>query len=542
MNESIFNKIIDSLKSLRVWILIICILFSLFAINISLDKNVVVIDGVSINSAAQNAGISFKSEASLRDYEKILYIDTKEIKTTQDFYDYINTLQLNDSLDVITDQNPVGYKIKLTPNANKSVIEVLGISVRKAPESNIKLGIELEGGTRIVLQPQENLSSEDFDTLLTNIQNRLDIYGASGTKVNKLDDAFSGQKFIIVESSSSNKNDIYDLISRQGKFEAKLGNVTVFTGNDVLKVFKDSQHAGQTGCTPVQGGYICKYSFTVEISNQGATRLFDEAQKLQLVYKNGEKYLSEKLSFYLDGELITSLDVASSFKSQKITTPQISLSGSIMPTTEKADESGKKEMKMLQAILSTQSLSTKLDIVQSYSISSSLGQKLLDNATFVGLVAVLIVAGIVAIRYRHLGIFLGISLALISELVIILGIAAFIKITIDLSAIGGLIAAIGTGVDDQIIITDEYFSEKKKNTTSKKKIKNAFYIILIAYFTTIAAMIPLMFAGLKMLQGFSFMIIIGVTIGVLITRPVYATVLRIIMTSREERLEEEKEE
>ena len=61
---------------------------------------------------------------------------------------------------------------------------------------------------------------------------------------------------------------------------------------------------------------------------------------------------------------------------------------------------------------------------------------------------------------------------------------------------------------------------------------------MIAYFTTLAAMIPLMFAGLKMLQGFSLMILLGVTVGVLITRPAYAAMLRIIMTTREQRAEE----
>ena len=178
----------------------------------------------------------------------------------------------------------------------------------------------------------------------------------------------------------------------------------------------------------------------------------------------------------------------------------------------------------------------------SYSISSSRGEKLLDNAALVGLAAVLLVSLVVALRYRHPFIFLGILIALIGEVIIVFGIAAFLKITIDLAAIGGLIAAIGTGVDDQVIITDEYFRKRKASISSRKKIKNAIYIIMIAYFTTLAAMIPLMFAGLKMIQGFAFMILIGVTVGVLITRPAYAAMLRIIMTTRAQRAEEDKEE
>ena len=65
---------------------------------------------------------------------------------------------------------------------------------------------------------------------------------------------------------------------------------------------------------------------------------------------------------------------------------------------------------------------------------------------------------------------------------------------------------------------------------------------MISYLTTVAAMIPLYFAGLKILQGFAFMIIIGVTIGVFITRPAYAAILRIIMTTRVQRKQEAEED
>ncbi|MCA9460288.1 MAG: MMPL family transporter, partial [Nanoarchaeota archaeon] len=124
----------------------------------------------------------------------------------------------------------------------------------------------------------------------------------------------------------------------------------------------------------------------------------------------------------------------------------------------------------------------------------------------------------------------------------VFGVAAFMRLSIDLAAIGGLIAAIGTGVDDQIIITDEQFRDRKKEVSSRKRLKTAMYIIMIAYFTTLAAMIPLYFAGLKILQGFAFMIIIGVTVGVFITRPAFAAYLRVLLTTRKQRKEEAEEE
>ena len=142
---------------------------------------------------------------------------------------------------------------------------------------------------------------------------------------------------------------------------------------------------------------------------------------------------------------------------------------------------------------------------------------------------------LITLRYKKIFLFSIVLFALVTELIIVFGVAALLKVTIDLATIGGLIAAIGTGVDDQIIITDEYFRKDKKYLRSKSKIKNAFFVVLVAYCTTFFAMVPLIFGGLKILQGFAFMILIGITVGVLITRPAFSELLRIFTTTKEER-------
>lgn len=535
--ESFKVKLIDILLSFKVWILIFFIIFSFVAVSYTTDRTGVVINGVVPGSIAADSGINFNSELTPRNFEKILYINNKKIENEDDYYFVINGLDFNSDLNIITDKNSKGYNIDLSvlKNKNISVVDALGISIRDPVSSNIKLGIELEGGSRLILKPSTNLTNDEFDILINNLQSRLDVYGASGTKVNKLEDAFSNEKFVIVESISANKNDIYELISRQGKFVATVSNKTAFTGDNVLKVLTDPQHARLEGCNPNSDNlYVCTYSFVTEIDVNGTNNFFNLTSNLAT--RGG--YLSKKVCFNLDGKEITCLNIASSFKYQKISSPQISVSGNPAVTRKAAIESAKKEMKFLQTVLSTQSLSTDLEVVQSYAISSSQGKKILNNALLVGLTALLLVAGTVALRYRHFTIFGGIFIALISEVIIVFGIAAFMRLSIDLAAIGGLIAAIGTGVDDQIIITDEYFRKRNKKITSKNRVKSAMFIIMISYLTTVAAMIPLYFAGLKVLQGFAFMIIIGVSVGVFITRPAYASILRIIMTTRRQREEE----
>ncbi|MBI4020343.1 MAG: hypothetical protein HY367_03340 [Candidatus Aenigmarchaeota archaeon] len=100
---------------------------------------------------------------------------------------------------------------------------------------------------------------------------------------------------------------------------------------------------------------------------------------------------------------------------------------------------------------------------------------------------------------------------------------------IDLSAIGGIVAAIGTGIDDQIVIADEALHGRKEDTVSKKgvlyKIKSAFFIVFGSAATLIAAMIPLVSLGTGLVRGFAITTIVGVLVGVLITRPAYAKIV-----------------
>jgi len=112
-----------------------------------------------------------------------------------------------------------------------------------------------------------------------------------------------------------------------------------------------------------------------------------------------------------------------------------------------------------------------------------------------------------------------------------LGVAALIGWNLDMAAIAGIIVAVGTGVDDQIVITDEVMKGEKKEIVSnwKQKLKNAFFIIFSAYFATLASMVPLMFAGAGLLKGFALTTIIGISVGVFVTRPAYAEIVEILL-------------
>ena len=88
--------------------------------------------------------------------------------------------------------------------------------------------------------------------------------------------------------------------------------------------------------------------------------------------------------------------------------------------------------------------------------------------------------------------------------------------------------AVGTGVDDQIVITDETLRKdyNEMQLSWKQRFKKALFIIIAAYVTTMVAMLPLYFAGAGLVKGFALTTMAGVSIGVFITRPAFGGILQ----------------
>ena len=165
-------------------------------------------------------------------------------------------------------------------------------------------------------------------------------------------------------------------------------------------------------------------------------------------------------------------------------------------------------------------------------ISPSQGADFRVNSLLTGIIAVLAVSGTVFARYRDVRIAAPMVVTALSEVVILLGFAAGIGYPLDLSVIAGFIAVIGTGVDDLIIIADEVMAEGEINSRRvfQSRFRKAFWVIGAAAATTIIAMSPLAILSLGDLQGFAIFTILGVVVGVLVTRPAYGDILRSLTT------------
>ncbi len=286
----------------------------------------------------------------------------------------------------------------------------------------------------------------------------------------------------------------------------------------------------QQGCGTTQGGWACRFNFEIQLSPAAAKRQADVTRDIPVIYnQSAEGSLEKPLDLYLDDELVDSLSIAASLKGRAVTNILISGSG-VGPTKRAAVEDAINNMKQLQTVLITGSLPVKLKIVKADGISPVLGSGFIRNALWLGLFSIIAVALVVVGRYRRPAIAIPVMVTMLSEVIIILGFAAAVGWNLDLAGIAAIIIAIGSGVDDQIVLIDETMHSRESADRSwKERLKAAFFIIFASYFTLAAAMLPLFFAGAGLLRGFAITTLVGVTAGVLVTRPAFATFIEILL-------------
>ena len=492
----------------RIWILIAVLILALLAISPSFQT------GALIKSVEKNS--TYFSEG-LRTGMVIKSVNSQEIKTAADYSSVISKIFPTDNETKIIIQTKDSSFIFYTN-------ETPEITVSNLPSTKIKTGLDLSGGARALIKPETPLSQSEMSDLIAVTSNRLNVFGISDVTVKPVSD-LQGDNFMLVEVAGATPADLQELVGKQGKFEAKIGNETIFIGGerDITYVAKSGQEAGIESCSQIQGGYACSFRFAVHLSPVAAKRHADITSKLGVNITDGGRYLDKKLEMFVDDQLTDSLLISEELKGKETT--QISVQGSGTGATQQdAFKAATENMRKLQTVLITGSLPYKLEIVKLDTISPALGKEFTSNLILLAIVVFAIVSTVIFIRYRKIKITLSVILTMFSEAFITLGIAALISWNLDAPSIAGIIAGMGTGVNDQIVIIDE--SVSSDNESLKERIKRAFFIIIGAFFTIVAAMLPLFWAGAGMLKGFALTTILSVMVGILITRPAFADILK----------------
>ena len=254
-------------RSWKIWFLIIVFLLAIVAIRPNPWAEGAAIRSIVKDSSATDAGISSpKADSTPMSREVVKTINNIPIKNAADYDKATQNLKANTTVIIKTDKDIYRLNVKAktevqilpeletveviekvfnsTTNStqnisvnktqNKTISKVIGVQdlglrVYDAPTNNIRKGLDLQGGSRVILKPETQLSLEDLDSLVESMKQRLNVYGLSDISVRSTSD-LEGKQFIIVEIAGATDEEVKDLLAKQGKFEGKIGNETIFKG------------------------------------------------------------------------------------------------------------------------------------------------------------------------------------------------------------------------------------------------------------------------------------------------------------------------
>ena len=165
----------------------------------------------------------------------------------------------------------------------------------------------------------------------------------------------------------------------------------------------------------------------------------------------------------------------------------------------------------LSLILRSGSLPASLTTLEERTVGPSLGRDSIRQGVLASLIG--FVALVLAVMLYYKGAGINAVLALLLNLVIILGMMAIFKATLTLPGIAGIILTLGMAVDSNVLVFERIREELRDGKTVRAAIENgfsrAFGTIIDTHMTTIIAALFLFQFGTGPIKGFAVTLLIG---------------------------------
>lgn len=173
-----------------------------------------------------------------------------------------------------------------------------------------------------------------------------------------------------------------------------------------------------------------------------------------------------------------------------------------------------KEATDLAIVLRAGSLPAPVKIIQNITVGPTLGKDSIVKGSISALVAFICVLVFMVFYYKKAGL-ISISV-LILNLLFLVASMIFIKATLTLPGIAGIILMIGMGVDSNVLIFERIKEEFNSGKTIKSSIEsgfnNAFWTIVDSHVTTLITAAILFQFGTGPIKGFAVTLTIGIVI------------------------------
>jgi preprotein translocase subunit SecD len=374
---------------------------------------------------------------------------------------------------------------------------ILGFAFYAKPVAfSIRQGLDLQGGTHVVLQavdtPDAKVDDDALNRVVKIIERRVNELGLTEPTIQR-----QGKDRIIVELPGVKDPDkAIAMLGRTALLEFRdVTGKTVLTGKDL----KNSKaHVGQNNQAVVG----------LEFNEDGAKKF------AALTAQN----IGKPISILLDGDVLTSPVVQ-----EVITGGNAQISGS--RNVEEAEH--------LAILLRSGSLPVKVEVMETRTVGPTLGQDSKDmsvKAFGIGTISVFV---FMVLFYRMSGLVADIALLLYIMLVLLA--MKYLNATLTLPGIAGIILSIGMAVDANVLIFERFKEEIRKGKTLRSAMEagfnKAFTTIFDSNITTIMAAVVLFYLGTGPIRGFAITLALGVVLSMFSAITITRELLRFLIGS-----------
>jgi len=359
----------------------------------------------------------------------------------------------------------------------------LAFFLYKPLTSNIKLGLDLSGGLRVVLQAQEKegqvINEDTINKSLGILRERVDSLGVKETLVYP-----QGNNRVVIE------------IAGESDPEAAV---------DMLKNTAQLEFWDEDGNVVVTGEHLKNANARIDNQNQQAEVVIEfDAEGTELFSQGTAANIGRMIMIVLDDRVISSPVVR-----EQIHQGTATISGGF------ADA---KEAQELAVLLRSGALPVSFTVVEKRSVGPTLGTDSLEKSVKAGIVGMIAILIFMLGYYLLPGAIADISLVLYS--VVVLGCMFLLGSVLTLPGIAGFVLSVGMAVDANIIIYERIKEELRNGKTLRAGIeagfKRAFWTIFDANTTTLLTAFVLMYFGTGPVKGFAVTLSIGIVTSLVI--------------------------
>jgi len=344
-----------------------------------------------------------------------------------------------------------------------------------------KLGLDLKGGVRIVLEAQDTsttkATNEAIDAAVGVIDKRVNALGVS--EATAVREGANSKRIIVELPGWEDPERAKEIIGKTALLEFKTEDGKVVVSGSNLKTAALVFSQEQTSLGEPQ--------ISFELDAAGA-KAFATATAANI---------GKKISIYLDSQLLMSptVDVA-------ITDGKGVISGGFTAA----------EASNYALLLKSGALPVKLTAISEEVVGPSLGSTFVRRSALAAIIAFLLVVVWMFIMYRYLGLVSGIALVVYADILM----AAYLVLhaTLSLPAIGGAILSIGMAVDANCIIFERIREELGMKKTARGAIgagfSRAFRAVFDSNLTVLVGTAFLFYFGTGTVRGFAVTLALGV--------------------------------